>query len=132
MPIARLLPVAILCERSRETTRERTPARSESHEPPRISTFGVKLTSRGMIFTQPASSGRKISVAGDFNGWSPGVTMLKLREDSGVFQALVDMPPGKYQYRIVIDGKWQADRYNEEMQLNAYGEPNSVIVVPES
>lgn len=94
--------------------------------------FGVKRTPRGVLFTQPATCGRSVSIAGDFNAWSPTATPLKLREDSGVFQALVDVPPGKYQYRLVIDGKWQADRYNAVSEVNRYGEPNSMLVVSET
>jgi len=94
--------------------------------------FGVKRTPGGILFTQPATCGREVFIAGDFNGWSPRMTPLTRREDSGVFQTLVEVPPGKYQYRLVIDGKWQADRYNALTQVNRYGEPNSVLVVPEA
>jgi len=39
------------------------------------------------------------------------------------------VPPGKYQYRLVVDGQWQEDPYNEKAILNPYGEYNSVLEV---
>ena len=48
---------------------------------------------------------------------------------SGNWQVVVEVPPGKYQYCLVIDGQWQADRYNDKQHVNDYGEPNSVIEV---
>ena len=41
------------------------------------------------------------------------------------------MPPGRYCYRLVVDGRWRADPYNAHKQLNEYDELNSVLVVPE-
>ena len=50
----------------------------------------------------------------------------------GVFEAFVKIPPGRYQYRLVVDGRWQPDWYNEEpQQLNEFDEPNSVVTVKE-
>jgi hypothetical protein len=37
------------------------------------------------------------------------------------------LAPGKYRYRLVVDGKWQQDPYNEISELNPFGEYNSVI-----
>ena len=130
-PIGRLLPPAE--RRSAADMRLRDVLPSAPPQRPIVEApFGVKRTPRGILFTQPATCGHEVFIAGDFNGWSPRLTPLMRREDSGVFQTLVEVPPGKYQYRLVIDGKWQADRYNALTQVNRYGEPNSVLVVPEA
>ena len=66
-----------------------------------------------------------------FDGIENPTPMLPC-EDTGDLHALVEIPPGRYQYRLIIDGDWQSDRYNEMQQMNAYGEPNSVLIVPEA
>jgi len=41
----------------------------------------------------------------------------------------LNLPAGKYHYRLVVDGQWQQDPYNELTELNPFGEFNSVIEV---
>jgi 1,4-alpha-glucan branching enzyme len=92
--------------------------------------YGVRCTRQGVAFVQPAEPEQKIFVAGDFNHWSPSATRLHYDGQIGVAYTIVPIPPGRYQYRLIIDGAWQADPYNNQQQHNDYGEPNSVLVVP--
>ncbi len=92
--------------------------------------FGVRYTSKGVLFVQPAELGENVTVAGSFNNWSPTDTPLRYNPQIGVIETLVPIPSGSYQYRIVVSGRWQADQYNEYHVLNEHGEPNSVLVVP--
>jgi hypothetical protein len=39
--------------------------------------------------------------------------------------------PGKYTYRLIVDGKWMADPGNPLYEPNEYGETNSVVWVEE-
>ncbi len=94
--------------------------------------FGVRLTSRGALFVQPLDCGRQISIAGEFNGWSPTATPLVPNLTVGVAQVLVPLTTGQYRYRVVVDGRWMADPYNELTDQNAHGESNSVVEVPAS
>jgi chromosome partitioning protein len=91
--------------------------------------YGVRRTSRGMLFVQPGECGRAISIAGDFNGWSAHATPLRRNGELDVLEAVVPLPPGRYQYRLVIDGRWLPDSHNELRQINDYGELNSVVEV---
>ena len=94
--------------------------------------FGVSATSRGVRFAQPGGDGsQSMFIAGDFNRWSATATPLPYDPRENVYHTLVEIPPGRYQYRLVIDGRWQADRHNQRRQVNEYDEPNSVLVVPE-
>jgi chromosome partitioning protein len=92
--------------------------------------YGVRTTSRGVLFVQPGD-GRVIRVAGDFNGWRPDVTPLTLNHELGVCEAVVPMEPGRHRYRLVVDGRWQADPYNALSERNEHGEVNSIVIVPE-
>jgi hypothetical protein len=39
------------------------------------------------------------------------------------------MAPGRYRYRLVVDGQWQQDPYNNQTEMNPYGEYNSIIEI---
>lgn len=67
-------------------------------------------------------------VAGDFNNWQP-VEMS--RSKAGKFATEVQLPPGTYQYKFILDGQWMADPENNTYVANAYGTINSIIQVEE-
>lgn len=101
----------------------------ESSVPAPAHLFGVRATSRGLLFLQPLNGARSISIAGSFNGWSPDAHPMRRNEDAGVFERIIELPAGTYQYRLVIDGRWVADPHNPQHLLNTYGEPISLIEV---
>lgn len=107
--------------------------RGESEVPPaaqRIAhLFGVRRTTQGILFVQPGPAGRRIAVAGDFNGWSPSSHPMTYNAQLDVHQTIVPLPPGVYRYRMVVDGRWEADQYNPRRDCNCYGESNSVLTV---
>lgn len=70
-----------------------------------------------------------VLVAGTFNDWQPHTTaMLKL--GAGRWATQLVLPPGIYEYRFVVDGKWMSDPTATEKALNPYGQVNSVVKVP--
>ena len=40
------------------------------------------------------------------------------------------LPPGRYEYRLVVDGQWIDDPLAKEFVPNPHGSRNGVIVVP--
>ena len=66
---------------------------------------------------------------GDFNNWRPELTTMQKVGQSGVWQTKLTLPNGKYRYRFVVDGQWQQDPYNEQTEMNPYGELNSIFEV---
>lgn len=104
------------------------PERASSAQAAKI-LLGVRQTSQGALFTQPASAGTTLAVAGSFNGWSPASNPMRLNEELGVFELLIPLPPGDYQYRLVVDGEWRADEHNPRIQYNPFGESNNVCSV---
>ncbi len=69
-----------------------------------------------------------VSVAGTFNQWRPGATEMVAVGEGRWLKELV-LPPGRYEYRLVVDGTWMPDPLVTETAPNAFGEPNSVITV---
>lgn len=70
-----------------------------------------------------------VAIAGTFNDWRPAATpMLALGEGRWVKELV--LPPGRYEYRLVVDGEWKSDPTAEQAP-NPFGTTNSVLVVPE-
>ncbi len=92
---------------------------------------GVRCDGSVVMFNLPAELGREVAVAGDFNQWSPERLPLRIDPKQECLSARVELPPGRYRYRLVIDGMWRADPYNARQELDANGEPYSVLVIGE-
>ena len=91
--------------------------------------FGIRKTSKGVLFVQPKSIGTRIEIAGDFNGWKPDMTSMTRNEAVGVFEKHLILPKGRYAYKLVIDGKWCLDPYNPDRAENGLGGRNNIIRV---
>lgn len=89
--------------------------------------FGVRQTRSGMLFVQPLSIASRIEVACDSNGWK--TIPMRRNEELGVYELCLTLPPGRRQYRLVIDGVWTADPFNGHSEPNPFGELNSVVDV---
>lgn len=100
--------------------------------PNAVPLLGARETRQGVLFVQPMSAGRRLAIAGDFNNWSPATHAMAPNETLGVYEVCVKLPPGRYRYRVVIDGKWQPDPHNNAGELNPFGEVNSIVNVTDS
>lgn len=69
-----------------------------------------------------------VFVAGSFNDWHPAATdMLSVGEGKWVKE--LTLPPGSYEYRLVVDGEWLTDPSCPERVANPFGTENSVLRV---
>ncbi|MCE7972919.1 MAG: hypothetical protein DYG92_01145 [Leptolyngbya sp. PLA1] len=93
--------------------------------------LGVRETNQGMLFVQPLASGQTIAIAGSFNNWSPSSHVMKRNTALGVHELCLRLPAGRFVYRLVIDGQWTADPYNNDCEPNPFGGTNSVCRVGE-
>lgn len=82
----------------------------------------------GVIFSVEAPLARCVQLAGDFNGWQ--VAGSEMEHSGPVWWKVLPLSPGRYHYRYVVDGRWQADPANPEAEVSPYGDFNSVITVP--
>lgn len=73
-----------------------------------------------------AAKAQKAALAGDWNNWQP-VTMRKQKD--GTFIVSVDIPPGRYEYKFVVDGRWVHDGDVPGVISNSYGTLNSVAYI---
>jgi len=97
-----------------------------SQQPEAVSTPTAGL--KRVIFRLDAPQALQVSLAGDFNDWDPRTRPLK-PDKNGVWRASFDLPPGRYEYRFLVDGQWQDDPRCEERVPNEFGSHNCVKVV---
>jgi chromosome partitioning protein len=140
--IARVVQLRRADERLREVAalhaprtrlRVEVPQPIEMPPPPRPvgHLLGARPTRLGTLFVQPLSVGRSVAVAGEFNGWSPAAHPMTRNESVGVFEACIPLPAGRHRYRLVVDGRWSADPFNDTSEPNPFGDLNSVVDVPQ-
>jgi 1,4-alpha-glucan branching enzyme len=112
-----------------QATKPVVPSVPDSYEKKLAGLFGARHTAQGLLFVQPDVKARQVAIAGDFNGWDPATTPLRRDESLGVWQACVPVAPGRYRYRLVVDGQWVQDPYNSYVESNPFGELNNIVVV---
>lgn len=94
-----------------------------------------------MILREPTKKGDKVKVtfllpedgqpgdifvAGDFNSWNPGETLLKARDD--VRSASLILTTGRrYAFRYYRNGEWFDDEKADAYEPNDHGEMNCIV-----
>jgi chromosome partitioning protein len=90
--------------------------------------YGARQSGNSIRFVTLYPRAQKVQIAGDFNNWKPQQTIMQPGKD-GKWELAMELAPGKYRYRMVVDGQWQQDPYNENVELNPFGEYNSILEV---
>lgn len=75
-------------------------------------------------FVLRAEQAQSVEIAGDFNGWVPAPLV---RRPDGFFEAVVPLPPGRYEYAFCVDGAWGPDPAARVYVEDGFGGRNSVI-----
>ena len=90
----------------------------------------------GTEFSCRAPHAGIVYLAGTFNGWDPTAKALTRRAD-GTWAATLDLPPGRYEYKFVVDDRWCCEPDGEESGTggpgcvpNSFGTMNRVVEVP--
>ena len=91
--------------------------------------YGVKQLDGHIVFSTLYPRAKAVQAAGDFNNWQPEKTAFEKVDDSGKWMLKLPLQQGTYRYRLVVDGQWQQDPYNRKVEMNPYGEMNSVLHV---
>jgi hypothetical protein len=72
---------------------------------------------------------RSLVVTGSFCNWRPEGQPLRYDQNGGVWTATLTLPPGRYEYRLLVDGEWRDDPTCEERLTNPFGSENCVFEV---
>ncbi|MGE0088242.1 MAG: alpha-amylase family glycosyl hydrolase [Bacteroidales bacterium] len=85
-----------------------------------------KMTQYEFVFDSKGFNYKQILLAGSFNSWTPIDTLMN---DKGQWRKILKLSPGRYQYQVVVDGKWMLDPDNRVQESNNIGGFNSVLVI---
>ncbi|MHB1155743.1 MAG: isoamylase early set domain-containing protein [Phycisphaerales bacterium] len=90
----------------------------------------VKRSGNQWVFELIRPRASEVFLAGDFNGWSPHATPMRLNS-AGLWQCELTLPPGVYRFRYRADGQWLTDYAAFGVQRNPLGDFDSVLLVEE-
>jgi 1,4-alpha-glucan branching enzyme len=86
-----------------------------------------KTTTKGMdqTFSFNAPAAMSVQLVGDFTHWQKNPINLH-KAEGGVWRTSVNLEPGTYHYRFLVDGQWRDDPECIVRVGNAYGSEDSV------
>lgn len=87
-----------------------------------------KVRRRRVALTLDAPKAKEVILMGDFNKWDAKTHPMK-RSKGGVWEKIVMVPPGRYEYKFLVDGQWWTDPRNPQTSYNRFGTENSVMVI---
>jgi len=88
-----------------------------------------QVVPEGVQFFYSAPAAKSVSIAGSFNHWNPNRTKLTGPSKDGVWTIVLPLSPGRYEYRLVVNGKeWVMDPSVPSVD-DGLGDNNSFIFV---
>ena len=91
---------------------------------------GPVMTGSGVRFTLTAPGAASVAIAGSFNHWREGQNPLSGPDKRGNWSIDMPLPPGRYEYRFVLNGRdWVLDPAAPSVD-DGLGGRNSIIDVP--
>jgi hypothetical protein len=79
-------------------------------------------------FRIEAGEAREVCLAGDFNRWRVCEAPLE-RVGEDVWSVSLDLPPGRYEYMFVVDGKWMTDPHAANHVDDGFGNRNALLII---
>ncbi len=89
----------------------------------------IALKANHVFELEGFNDAENVIVTGSFNGWSHDGYHMSRRDGKWVLP--LNMNPGKYTYKFIVDEKWILDPANKLYEANEYDTDNSVLWVGE-
>jgi chromosome partitioning protein len=90
---------------------------------------GPRVTAGSVNFAVDAPAAESVFLTGEFTNWSREGIRMERDGDDGLWKVAVELDPGEYEYRYIIDGVWIKDPRNVDSVLNEFGQENSLLIV---
>lgn len=81
-----------------------------------------------VVFSLHSPQAETVFLAGEFNQWDPEKHGLK-KGKSDAWETTLMLAPSTYEYKFVVDGKWQVDPVNTRTCQNCFGTRNNLLTV---
>ncbi|MGC9530021.1 MAG: hypothetical protein ACP5G2_05305 [Candidatus Bipolaricaulaceae bacterium] len=78
----------------------------------------------GALFAVADLAAQSVAVVGEFSAWQP--VPLSDADGDGIWTLVLDLPPGRYEYAFVVDGRWVGQDPSADEYVRAFGEYSSV------
>jgi 1,4-alpha-glucan branching enzyme len=82
-----------------------------------------------VAFILDSPGAESVYLCGDFNQWSPTGLPMVPRLQGCLWEKRLMLPPGRYEYKFIVDGVWRHNPAVDENIPNAFGSLNSVVEV---
>jgi chromosome partitioning protein len=80
-------------------------------------------------FKYASTTAKEIYVVGDFNDWKINELGRLASKGNGRWEASVELQPGRYRYKFVVDGQWVQDPQNSQTEPNPFSGVDSVLTL---
>ena len=81
-----------------------------------------------VVFSISAPGAKEVFLVGEFNNWKADESGRMCNSD-GTWTKSLNLNPGRYRYRFVIDGSWTEDAKNPLKEVNPFGTLDSFVEV---
>jgi 1,4-alpha-glucan branching enzyme len=88
----------------------------------------AKSNKRKITFSLSIDTATEVALAGDFNNWSQTSHPMK-KNKNDVWEKIIMLDIGRYEYKFLVDGRWQSDPRNAQVCKNSFGTTNNVLMV---
>jgi len=105
--------------------RVRRRAQDRGTRPALVSRLGPTVTPEGVVFALEAPGASRVQLVGDFNNWT--LEGSDMQAAGRVWTKTLNLEPGRYLYRYVVDGHWRSDPLNANVEPAPFGGHNSVL-----
>lgn len=96
-------------------------------------TVKIEAKSKGISnakiqFEFPAPEAQKVSLVGNFNNWDTLANPMQ-KKKNGIWKVIMELKPGRYEYRFYVDEKWENDPSCAGCVPNELGSMNCIRIV---
>ncbi|HUQ81528.1 MAG TPA: isoamylase early set domain-containing protein [Gemmatimonadaceae bacterium] len=123
-----IITMSVLRTNPSSTVAVAPPKEDEFVLPGPITNVAAVPTVYAAPFTYIDRSAKTVALVGSFNDWDATKNVLTQTSDS-VWSTNVMLAPGRYEYQLVVDGKWIADPSAQRSAGSDFGPANSVMIV---
>jgi 1,4-alpha-glucan branching enzyme len=88
----------------------------------------MKENEKKVEFSLSAPGAKEVFLTGEFNHWDIRSIPMKRGKD-GSWKVQASLPPGRYEYKFIVDNQWVEDLPGVELAANPFGTQNLILRV---
>jgi len=89
---------------------------------------GTEALTTKAIFELSAQEAQEVYLVGEFNNWDTRSHPME-KDQNGIWKITLSLNPGRYEYRFLVDGKWENNPSCCDCVPNEFGSQNCIRIV---